>query len=155
MKKWLWAVGVLMIIGAIGYTATCPCGPVPGAWLFGERVEAPVSDWSFVNDRSLVPLCQLQVTTWRAHSINLNCMSTGGRLFVSCSNCASKSWSNDALSHPRGMLRAAGKLYPVTLQRLQEAHMLDAAWSARLAKIKGEAAPRPAHWWSFELVSRS
>ena len=145
----------LGVIGVLVFVSQCPCGPMPGAWLVGEEADAPVSDWSFVNDREAVPLCQLQVTTWRPHSINLNCMSEGGRLFVSCSNCADKRWSNDALTHPNGHLRAGSLVYPVEMRRVVADEQLDSAWAARLRKVGGDPSPRPDHWWSFELTSRA
>ena len=144
----------LLVIGAAGYLSFCPCGPVPGAWLFGDTHEGEVTDWSFINDREAVPLCQLQITSWRPHSINLNCMSSNEELFVSCSNCEGKSWSENALNHPDGKVRAGGVVYPVRLTRVTDAASLDVIWSARLAKINREAAPRPDHWWSFRLVQR-
>jgi hypothetical protein len=147
-------VVVISMVAGVAYTSLCPCGPIPGAWLFGEGHDEPVTDWSFVNERELVPLCQVQITTWRPHSINLNCMSDDGELFISCSNCAGKNWSNNAISHPSGQLRAGGKVYPVTLQRVTDAERLDAIWQARLRKINAEQTDRPAHWWTFHLTSR-
>lgn len=147
-------LGVLLIGALAGYLSLCPCGRLPGAWLMGESASGAVADWSFVNDREVAPLCQVQITTWRPHSINLNCMSAGGELFVSCSNCATKNWSQNALEFPDGHLRAGGIVYPVTFIRLTDPAALDVAWQARLQKIGSEDRPRPDHWWSFQLTSR-
>ncbi len=147
-------VAALLLIGIGVYLSMCPCGRIPGAWLFGDRPEAVITDWSFVNDREIAPLCQVQVSTWRPHSINLNCMSDEGALFVSCSRCADKNWSNSALEHPDGHIRIGEIVYPVTLQRVTDVQKLDAIWRARLAKIKAEPSARPDHWWSFELTAR-
>ncbi len=144
----------LTLVGVAVYFSMCPCGPIPGAWLFGDKPAAGVTDWSFANDRDFAPLCQVQITTWRPHSINLNCMSDDGALFVSCSNCAGKRWSNDAISHPAGHIRVGSTVYPVTLTRVTDAATLDRIWQARLRKVQGESAPRPEHWWSFELAAR-
>jgi hypothetical protein len=146
---------VLLIAPAVGYGALsllCPCSRVPGGHLIGGEVEAAVSDWSFVND---VPLCQLEVASVLPHSINLNCMSTGGELYVSCSNCKGKHWSSIALEKPGARLRAGDAIYPVTLTRVEDAPTLDKAWQARASKTQASTdAPRPDHWWSFRLVSR-
>ena len=149
------ALLLLLLGGAAYYLTACPCGPVPGARLFGDELEEPVTDWTFVNDREAVPLCQLQITPWRPHSINLNCMSANESLYISCSNCDGKRWSRDAISHPDAMIRAGFSLYPVTLQRVTDAGTLDEVWEARRNKVGAEARPRPDHWWSFHLVSRS
>lgn len=148
-------VGVFLIGVAYAYLSLCPCDRIPGAWLTGETATAPVTDWSFSNDRETAPLCQVQIDTWRPHSINLNCMSTGNDLFVSCSRCEGKNWSGNALTHPEGYIRIAGIVYPVTFTRITEQGKLDEIWQARLRKIGAEEdRPRPDHWWSFQLVSR-
>lgn len=154
MKKILLGLGLLLVVAGVGYLASCPCGNVPGAWLFGTEPASPVNDWSFVNDRDSVPLCQIEVTSWRPHSINLNCMAEGGELFLSCSRCAGKYWSDTALSNPAGRIRAAGTVYPVSFERITEASLLDRVWLARLNKIGAQPSPRPDHWWSFRLRSR-
>lgn len=154
MKIAVTVVLVLLALSAVGYLSMCPCGPVPGAWLFGDVQEEPIEDWSFANDLEIAPLCQLQVTTWRPHSINLNCMSTGDELFVSCSKCEGKNWSQDAKTYPEGHIRIGPRVYPVTLSRVTDSLKLDTIWEARAAKVNAEQSPRPDHWWSFQLVSR-
>lgn len=153
MNKLIIGLIVVSSIAAAFYLSSCPCERLPGLWLFGDEATAPVTDWTFVNDANNVPLCQLEVTTWRPHSINLNCMSKDGELYVSCSNCAGKRWSQDALSHPKGKLRAAGTVYPVHMERVTDPAALDRAWTARLEKTNGKTGARPAHWWSFQLTS--
>lgn len=143
-------LGVALPAGAI-YVTQCPCGPVAGIRVSGDVVSEPVADWSFANDAGL---CQLQVTTWKPHVINLNCMSDQGTLFVSCSNCAGKSWSNHVLEKPVGKIRIDSKVYPVRIARVLEDSELDRAWAARVQKLGVELpAPRPEHWWSFRLQS--
>ena len=147
--------GLLVLAAcAVLYVNSCPCNRIPGAWLLGTQAEAPVTDWSFANDRESAPLCQLQINTWRPHSINANCMADNGQLYVSCSNCAGKYWSQSALTHPAGQIRIAGSVYPVTYTRVTDPAELDLAWNARLNKIAREPSPRPDHWWSFKLASR-
>ncbi|MFN3237436.1 MAG: hypothetical protein ACE37D_10275 [Pseudomonadales bacterium] len=147
-------VAVLLIGCIAAYLSLCPCGRLPGAWLTGDSPTAAVTDWSFVNDREVAPLCQVQITTWRPHSINLNCMAVDGELFISCANCEGKNWSQNALSHPNGHIRAGNVVYPVTFSRVIDPAKLDQAWQARLAKIGSDDVPRPGHWWSFQLTSR-
>ena len=150
LKYVIAAILALAAAAAVYIITVCPCERMPGLWLSGETVESPVTDWSFANE---VRLCQVEVRTWRAHSINLNCMSTGPDLFISCSNCAGKSWSNTALEHPLGKIRIDGKLYPVQFERVLDPGRLDLAWRTRAAKLKRDSGPRPDHWWSFQLTS--
>ncbi len=143
----------ILVGAALGITYViyyCPCERAPGLWLSGEEISTPVEDWTFANDAGL---CQLEVKTWRPHSINLNCMSTGPDLFVSCSYCQEKYWSNTALVYPEGKIKIAGQLYPVRFERVTDPVWLDIAWRARALKLNREAGERPDHWWSFKLTS--
>lgn len=149
-------IGVMLIGALAGYLSLCPCERVPGAWLLGDEPSGPVSDWSFANDRSTARLCQVQIDTWRPHSINLNCMATeDGKLYISCARCEGKNWSENALTHPEGYIRIGTIVYPVTFARVTDESILDAAWQARLRKVQSDSnPPRPDHWWSFQLTSR-
>jgi hypothetical protein len=136
--------------GALSYA--CPCDRTPGGYLLGPEASEPVSDWSFANQ---VPLCQLQVGRLLPHSINLNCMSTEGQLYLSCSECEGKRWSGIALSQPDARIRVDDSIHLVTVTRVTEAESLDRAWRARADKIGADASqPRPAGWWSFQVQSR-
>ena len=158
------AVVAVLVVGFLGWSYTCPCDRAPGAYLFGAEAEAPVSDWAFANQ---VPLCQIQIRVGLLpHAINLNCMSTTeGQLYLSCSQCGTKRWSNAAVDNGRGRLRLDGTVYPVTVTRVLDPAELDQAWSARVAKLQQVAAAdnpappaddqRPDDWWSFRVVSRS
>jgi hypothetical protein len=132
----------------------CPCERMPGGWLLGAEVAEPVDDWSFAND---VPLCQIQVRAGiLPHSINLNCMASQGRLFLSCAQCEGKTWSTAALADPAARLRLGDRVYPVTLERVVDDATLDEAWRARETKVgRDPDRPREAGWWSFEVRSRS
>lgn len=140
------------VIAIAVFWFVCPCETVPGGPLSGEAAPAPVNDWTFVND---VGLCQVEVDRGIPWSINLNCMSSGGALYVSCSRCEGKGWSSAALDNPAGYIRVRETVYPVTLTRLIDPAALDTAWAARVAKLGLEPdTPRPDHWWSFQLTSR-
>ncbi|HJN51722.1 MAG: hypothetical protein QGI68_15210 [Pseudomonadales bacterium] len=148
---------VLGVLGAAALTAGvvyffyCPCERTSGGWLLGTEIPEPVSDWSFANQ---VPLCQIQVSGWLPHSVNLNCMSSSGKLYLSCASCEGKRWSTLALANPNGRIRMNESVYPVTLTRVEDPEVLDEAWQARAAKFSRQARPRPETWWSFSLKSR-
>ncbi len=153
MKILLSALVVIAVVGGAAFWFVCPCATVPGGPLAGEAAPAPVSDWTFVND---VGLCQVEVDRGLPWSINLNCMSSEGALYVSCSQCEGKGWSGAALDNPSGFIRVRETVYPVTLTRLIDSQALDVAWAARVAKLGLEPdTPRPGHWWSFQLTSRT
>jgi hypothetical protein len=154
-------VAGVLAVAALGaflvWFLACPCERTSGGYLLGPEAADPVEDWSFVNDREAVPLCQIQVRAGLLpHSINLNCMSHDGELYLSCSGCAGKRWSDAVLEDSRARLRAAGTVYPVTVTRVEDPSTLDAAWVARAAKLgRPMDSPRQEGWWSFRVVSRS
>ena len=158
------ALVVVLVVGFYAWSATCPCNYTPGAVLFGEEHEEPVTDWTFANQ---VTLCQIQIRAGLLpHSINLNCFAApGGDLYLSCSSCDGKRWSGFAVEDGTARLRLDGTVYPVMLTRVMDPDELDGAWSARLDKLHSLAepantpvplgTPRPDHWWSFRVSSRS
>jgi hypothetical protein len=158
------ALVAVLAVGFLGWSYTCPCDRAPGAYLFGPEAEEPVTDWAFANQ---VPLCQIQISVGLLpHAINLNCMSTpAGQLYLSCSQCDTKRWSNAAVEDGQARLRLNGTVYPVTVRRVLDPAELDQAWRARVAKLQelaaaGTPAPppdarRPDGWWSFRVASRT
>ncbi len=156
-------VGVIAL-GTLGFSAVCPCERTPGMYLFGSAADGSVSDWTFAND---VTLCQIQILVGiRPHSINLNCMADPeGRLYLSCSQCDGKYWSVRAANNGWARLRLDGIVYPIQLTRVMDPVELDRAWLARVTKLNALEAPangapppgtpRPDHWWSFRVASRS
>lgn len=157
-------VVAVLVVAFLGWSSTCPCDRAPGAYLFGAAADGPVTDWGFANR---VTLCQIQIRVGvLPHAINLNCMSTSdGQLYLSCSQCGAKRWSNAAVENGRARLRLNGTVYPVTVTRVLDPGELDQAWSARVQKLNQlEApasaapppdAPRPDGWWSFRVEWRS
>lgn len=159
------ALLVVLVAGFMIYSSVCPCDRVPGGFLLGDRVEEPVSDWTFAND---VPLCQLQIYAGiRPHSINLNCMSTPqGQLYLSCSVCQQKYWAGHVGANEKAVMRLQGRTYPVVLNRVQDETEMNRAWDARVEKLQVHGggpynpipdpdAQRPGHWWTFRVESRS
>lgn len=148
-------VVVVLALVAVAFalqTFFCPCARLPGGHLLGDEIAEPVSDWSFAN---AVPLCQVEVQALLPHSVNLNCMASGGRLYLSCANCEGKRWSRTALVNPDVRLRVGDAVYPVTVTRVEDPAELDVAWQARAQKVGQSADDRPpSGWWSFRVQSR-
>lgn len=130
-----------------------PCGRIPGTDLEGKRPKGAVLDWGFVNREP--GTCALEVRPERPHSVTVNCMSANTRLYVGCTDCSGKTWSNAALADPRGRILIGDTLYPVTLTRITAQGEIDAAWSARATKYgQDPTAPQPPDYWLFHLQSR-
>lgn len=164
MGKLVASVVLVLSLGGFSYWFfTCPCDRIPGGYLLGAEVAEPVGDWAFAND---VTLCQVQINAgFLPHSINLNCMATNaGDLYLSCSDCGTKRWSNAVLGDGTARLRLYEDVYPVNLTRVMDDRELDSAWGARVRKLNSlptpasaappPDAPRPDGWWSFRVESR-
>ena len=157
----LLGLAVIAVGALLTWFLTCPCGPLPGGYLFGKVNEEPVKDWSFANQ---VSLCQIQISGILPHAINLNCMATQGNLYLSCSHCEPKYWSRGVLKDPRSRLRMNGTVYPVNLTRVTDPMEMEQAWEARVKKLQVVATaqnpavplgtPRPDGWWTFRVESR-
>jgi len=141
------------------YSMICPCEGTPGGILFGERINEPVSNWSHVNE---VENCQLQIAAGiRPHSLTLNCWATPeGILFVGCMSCDSKYWGYQVGPNEKGYIRVAGRVYPVTVNRIEDPAEMDNVWRSRFYKLgllssePVTEAPRAEGWWAFSVVSR-
>lgn len=161
LKFALFGIATLCIGATAVWMSACPCERLPGVYLSGERIEQPVENWAFANQ---VPLCQIQTNTGLIpHALNLNCAAdTNGDLYLSCAQCEGKRWSTAALQNPDAYIRLDGKVYPISLRKLDDSSELDNAWRSRaikLASLRGitsnEIPERPDHWWSFQVTSRS
>ena len=139
MKMALAAVVVISVAGFLYWFFICPCDRLSGGYLLGTEAEAQVADWSLANE---VTLCQIQFSAGLLpHSINLNCMATpSGDLYLSCSQCAPKHWSNTVLENGTARLRLNDTVYPVTLTRVTDPRR--ARPSLARAGDETECAPR-------------
>jgi len=158
-------LGVLAAGGVVGFiifSSICPCEGTPGGFLFGDRTDEVVTDWSFANQ---VELCQIQIWAGvRPHAVNLNCMSTpDGKLYLSCSVCDTKYWAGKVEPNESGRLRLDGVVHPVVFNRITDPAEMDRAWRARDLKLNTmiqnpvgapqPGAPRADRWWTFNVVS--
>ncbi len=171
LKRWIGGgVFALLLAASAGflvYSSICPCAVTPGGYLFGDRVDTPVTDWNMTT-ANLENLCQLQI--WdgiRPHSINLNCMATpAGELFLSCSVCDRKYWASKVGPNEPAILRLGELTYSVSINRETDPQAMDRAFEARVLKLQHTdletmVTPRPPlgqqrfdHWWTFRVTSR-
>lgn len=145
----------LLLVGTAGFFYwffNCPCERTPGGYLIGEESQEVISDWSFTND---VQLCQIQIRAGLLpHSINLNCASIQGELFIGCANCQGKRWAAALTEDGRARIRINGTVYPVLARRLLDPPEMDHAWLAMNTKSgRPSDTPRPETWWTFHLDS--
>lgn len=132
-----------------------PCGPIAGGRLSGEVVREPVSDWSFANEHER---CQVEVRPAAPHSITANCFSSEGELFVGCMDCEGKRWSAYLVADAAARVKIAGRIHPVTAERIRDPQRIALLWRARAEKYAGgdepDPDPVPDGYWLFQLRSR-
>ena len=59
------------------------------------------------------------------------------------------------MADPRARIRIGDQVYPVTLTRVLDPHLVDRAWAARLTKLgRPLDTPKMEGWWTFHVTSR-
>ena len=78
---------------------------VPGGQLSGDVVEAPVSDWSFVDDQFV----DLETNPGDPYSVQLNYIIRDGNLYIDPRE--GKAWLEKIRDDPLVRVRFSGKIY--------------------------------------------
>jgi len=128
-----------------------PLGPIPGgALVSGELVSEPVADWSFAKD---VPEIALQLAS-QSQSRTTWILVSDGKAYIPASTeyPPGKTWHRLALEDGRATLRIDGKLYPVTLAKVEDP--LSVATVRDVASRKYPSRP-PGDAWLFQVTSRN
>jgi hypothetical protein len=132
-----------------------PLALVPGGPLVaGEWVTEPVADWSFASDAAEIELQLVEPPRSRTVWIVVE----GGEAFVPCSLDFPplKDWYRDAERDGRAILRIAGKLYPVSLQRVHDTALLGSLVTRASEKYGGgPPGSEPSRVWFFRVSSRA
>jgi hypothetical protein len=152
--RWLVRIVLLVVVLiAVVFVAARlhdgPLGPIPGGPLVrGELVAAPVGDWSFAD----VPEIELQLAT-QSRSRTTWIIVRDGKAYVPAATGypPGKTWHRAALADGRAVLRIAGKRYPVTLTKVDDAAVVDAVRAVASKKYP----VRPGgEVWLFAIASR-
>ncbi len=129
-----------------------PLGPIPGGPLrAGELVSEPVADWSFAKD---VPEIELQLASQDLSRVTWILVHEG-QAYIPCSlgYPPGKTWYNFAAEDGRATLRIEGRLYPVTLARVEDASLEQAVLAEGPRKYP-RIPPTDAGVWIFRVASR-
>jgi len=160
MVRWLVRI-VLVLVAFVALVFVVarfhdgPLGPIPGGALTsGEVVSTPVSDWSFAKDEAEI---ELQLET-QSRSRTVWILVHEGQAYVPCSLGfpPGKNWYKSAVEDGRATLRIAGKRYPVTLTKLDDAaqQQLESALLAEVTRKYGTPPPTDEGVWMFHVTSR-
>jgi hypothetical protein len=111
------------------------CGPVPGGRLSGE-VEALPSDWTSLTE-GLDGICEVESRPADPHSIQLQCYTHEGSLYVHSHRWALaswypfESWAEIWLEHPEVRARLGRSIYELRAEAIQERGLREAVLSSR------------------------
>ncbi len=147
------AAGLLVLVALGARFNDGPVGPFPGGPLqAGLLEEEPVADWSFATDEETIELQLLSQersrTTW--------ILVRDGAALIPCNVDFPpvKSWHERAVQDGRAVLRMQGRLYPVTLERVEDAELAAALGDVLRAKYSG-GPPGGGGVWYFSITSRA
>ena len=138
----------------------------PGAWLTGEVVHEPVTNWDWVNkvnDPIRKNTIMLETRTWYGipHSVTIGIVARGDKLYVRGSERDfrlqkkfpnSKAWWANVARDPRVRMKIGGKIYEMTVVLISD--------RGEVAQLQGrnpvtkeigadgkEQVTEVAHWW--------
>ena len=153
-----WIIRIVLVLAlSIGLVflgaryADGPIGPIPGGPLVsGVVVSEPVGDWSFAKD---VQEIAMQLTS-QSQSRTTWILVSGGKAYIPASieYPPGKTWPTKALEDGRATLRIDGKLYAVTLAKID-----DPAVATSVTEVASRKYPNrpPGDAWLFQVTSRS
>ncbi len=148
-------IGLLLVVLAAAGLARFldgPLGMLPGgALVSGERVEAPVADWSFAAEIETIEMQLVADDTSRTTWIVVH----DGRAYIPCSLGfpPGKKWYRRADRDGDARVRIDGRLYPVRLSRVHDEKLASELKEAARAKYGG-GPPSGSEVWFFAIESR-
>ncbi len=151
MKRVLLSLLAIVTIAVVAVLLS-PMSPIPGGALSGEIADEPVSDWSFA---AAEPFGYLETQVPEPRTITVTCIVSDGQLYVGCSSCSGRYWSQQLIAEPNVRYRVLGKIYNVTATRVMGPDEIDRVWRARAAKnVTANPDEIAEDFWFFRLVSR-
>ncbi len=156
LLRWLGRAAAILVLGGggLGVAARFNDGPVaafPGGSLrAGIWIDDPISDWSFAEHVEHVEL-QL-VSQRRSRTTFILTHERQAYLMAIAGIPPGRTWHRDVAVDGRSVLRIDGRLYPVTLRRV-EAPELESALRAEL-QLKYDSGYGDREIWFFRVRSR-
>lgn len=134
-RRLITALSPLVLLG----TLACQPGDFrPGAWLSGEEVPTPVTDWAFTD---AFQNCYLEAATWYRipHSVELWCAEHDGGFYIGSMSdsgawVGERKWEKHLARNGDGAVRVDGKIYRGTLVRVEDAGLTEAIQQRYTAK---------------------
>jgi hypothetical protein len=154
--RWIGRIlAALVVLAVVAYYGARlhdgPLGLIPGGPLeAGEVVGEPIADWAFAKDTGEI---ELQLDSQR-QSRTVWFFVLDGQGYVPC-RLGFDFWQRQAVVNGAARLRIEGKLYPVTLSKLDDtiAQQMSNRVNAELTRKYGDLPPSEAGVWLFQVTS--
>ena len=154
--RWIARIlAALVVLAVVAYYGARlhdgPLGLIPGGPLeAGEVVAEPIADWAFAKDTGEI---ELQLDSQR-QSRTAWFFVLDGQGYVPC-RLGFDFWHRQAVVSGAARLRIEGKLYPVTLNKLDDTIALQMSnrVHAELTRKYGDLPPSEAGVWLFQVTS--
>ena len=127
-------LGFLCWILLLGGILGCgPLGPFRGGELNGESISSSPEDWSFTEAHRTV---QLEVRLDDPYSVNVWCVTTGGKLYVGAGQGESSVWARALLEDGSARVRIGTALFDVSSVRVTSVAEIEAFLDALESKYE-------------------
>lgn len=151
------AVVALLVLRVVGLD---PHERRPGLWLAGERVTAPVTDWSFTDQYPTIYL-QTRTRYLLPHSVTITCVAHGGQLYLTSvfregsPFPRGKRWTADVMRDPHVRLKIGGRVYDRTLALVTDPVERAAVLESKSKKYPGQRVPTTSSVYLFRVLPGS
>jgi hypothetical protein len=148
------AVAALLVLRVVGLD---PHERRPGLWLVGQRVTAPVTDWSFT-DRYPTIYLQTRTPYLLPHSVTITCVAHEGRLYLTSvfregsPFPQGKRWTSDVMRDPHVRLKIGSRVYDQTLALVTDPAERTAALESKARKYPGQRTARSSRVYLFRVL---
>ncbi len=146
-------VAIVLVLVVLRITGLDPHNRIPGLWLTGTLVTAPVNDWSFTDN---VPQIHLQTETWYflPHSVTINCIAFNRQLYVASvyPGKGPRAWNEDVMRDPHVRIQIGHQLYDRTLTLVADPAEKQAVLQARAKKYPQLKIPKDATIRVFRVI---
>ena len=117
--------GPLSVLGLLIILGCEPGDYRPGAWLDGEEIETPITDWAFTDP---FDDCFAETATWYGipHSVKLWCVEHAGDLYIGSTGEGRRTWEKHIARNGEGAIRVDGKIYRGTLDPVEDSALTEA-----------------------------
>ena len=152
MKKTAQIAGITVLLitgGALGSLRLLGFEPTdqrPGLWLTGDRVNEPVTDWSFTENHREI-FVQTHTPYLVAHSVTTYCTVYEGELYLFSAYYQGgvfpdeRGWNRNVMRDPRVRLKIGDRLFDQTVSHVTDPGTREAVHTSFAAKYSEWSSP--------------